>query len=78
MVMAGEETSASVEARDNQKHWQCLNNLAFGASKQKVAYVSINIFNSLPDSAPGVATILQASLVIGNFNNFCPLLAFDS
>ena len=28
--------------------------------------------------APGVATILRASLVIGNFNDFCPFLAFDS
>ena len=26
---------------------------------------------------PGIATILRASLVIGNFYDFCPFLAFD-
>jgi len=40
------------------------------------------VLNSLKQlrcyGSPGVATILQASLVIANFKDFCPLVAFDS
>jgi len=37
--------------------------------------------NSLPAMViqdPGITTILRASLVIGNFYDFCPFLAFDN
>ena len=41
--------------------------LTLKALKQLTSYVD-----------PGIATILRPSLVIGNFYDFCPFLAFDS
>jgi len=38
--------------------------------------VSLKQLTSYGD--PGITTILRASLVIGNFYDFCPFLAFDS